>query len=287
MKKLAALALSSLIAFAFVNAAMSQQGGSPAQPPTLAFPETISDKISLYGARFGKPNMYGFGVASNTLVYRSAKAHKWLVNQASTSATPAMTLLDGRLGIGVEDPNHELIVQGDDPAIQIRDATTNNSPNAARLELLERAGGNFDGGAFLWWNGQTNRLLIGTKDSGTNVDVLVIDRATSGVGIGTQDPGSYRLAVNGKVRAKEIVVETGWSDYVFDAGYRLPPLREVKEFVEANGHLPDLPSAEEVALNGLSLGESQAVLLRKIEELTLHAISLEERIAELEAGIAE
>lgn len=193
----------------------------------------------------------------------------------------------GRVGIGTTNPNHELVVQGDDPALQIRDDTADNSTNAARLELLERAGGAFDGGAFLWWNGATNKLLIGTKNSGINTNVLVIDRASNGVGIGTQNPGSYRLAVNGKVRAKEIVVETGWSDYVFDDGYELTPLAEVKAFIKANGHLPDVPSAAEVAANGVSIGESQATLLRKIEELTLHVIALEGRLAQVEGRSAQ
>ncbi|MGH8188325.1 MAG: hypothetical protein ACREUC_17335, partial [Steroidobacteraceae bacterium] len=75
---------------------------------------------------------------------------------------------NGNVGIGTNAPNHELIVQGNDPAMQIRDDTTDNSANAARLELLERGGGSFNGGAFLWWNGSTNRLLIGTKLSGVN-----------------------------------------------------------------------------------------------------------------------
>lgn len=63
----------------------------------------------------------------------------------------------GRVGIGTTNPNHELVIQGNDPAVQVRDDTSDNSPNAARLELLERGGGNFDGGAFFWWNGETDK----------------------------------------------------------------------------------------------------------------------------------
>lgn len=249
------------------------------EKPTLIFPASRGDKISLYGDRIGQADMYGFGVASNTLTYKSANTHKWFINNS-----PAMTLMNGRLGIGTQSPNHELIVQGNDPSVQIRDDTTDNSANAARLELLENASGNFDGGAFFWWNGQTNKLLIGTKNSGTNKNILILDRATENVGIGTQNPGSYKLAVNGKIRAKEIVVETGWSDYVFEEDYDLKPLSEVKAFIDENGHLPDVPSASEIAENGVSVGESQEILLRKIEELTLHVIALEERLAEFEAG---
>ncbi|WDI31666.1 hypothetical protein PUV54_00500 [Hyphococcus flavus] len=245
----------------------------------LSAPSTLGDKISLFGNRFGQANMYGFGIAANTLYYKSANTHKWYIDNS-----PSMTLVNGRLGIGTQSPDHELIVQGNDPAMQIRDDTTDNSANAARLELLERAGGNYNGGAYFWWNGETNKLLIGTKNEGNNRNILILDRGTENVGIGTQNPGSYKLAVNGKIRAKEIVVETGWSDFVFEDDYVLRPLSEVKSFIEDNGHLPDVPSAKTIESEGVSLGENQAVLLRKIEELTLYTIALEERLAELEAA---
>ena len=58
---------------------------------------------------------------------------------------------------------------------------------------------------------------------------------------------------------------TGWSDYVFADDYDLMPLNEVEAYIQANGHLPEVPSAEEVEANGLSLGASQALLLKKIE----------------------
>lgn len=193
----------------------------------------------------------------------------------------------GRLGIGTTNPNHELVVQGDDPAMQIRDDATDNSANAARLELLERAGGSFDGGAFFTWNGETNKLLMGTKLSGVNTNVLVIDRATDSVGIGTQEPGDYRLAVNGAIRAKEIVVETGWSDFVFEPDYDLATLPEVEAHIRAHGHLPDIPSAAEVEQNGVKVGEMESKLLRKIEELTLHMIAMDKRMKELEERNAQ
>lgn len=188
----------------------------------------------------------------------------------------------GRVGIGTTNPNHELVIQGNDPAVQVRDDTSDNSPNAARLELLERGGGNFDGGAFFWWNGETDKLLIGTKASGDNTNVLVVDRATSNVGIGTQNSGNFRLAVNGPIRAKEIVVETGWSDFVFDPDYKLRSLKDLEVFISEHGHLPDIPSAEEGSGHGVKVGEIESKLLRKVEELTLHLIAMHKRVGALE-----
>ena len=189
----------------------------------------------------------------------------------------------GNVGIGTLAPNHELIVQGDDPAVQIRDNVGDNSLNAARLELLERAGGEFNGGAFFLWNGDTNRLLIGTKNGAINTNVLVIDRNTNSVGIGTQTTAGYKLSVNGPIRSKEVVVEAGWADFVFDDGYPLMPLNEVESFIDQHGHLPDIPSASEVAQFGVPVGEMQSRLLQKVEELTLHLIDMRKQIIGLQA----
>ncbi|MDQ3290013.1 MAG: TMF family protein, partial [Bacteroidota bacterium] len=69
-------------------------------------------------------------------------------------------------------------------------------------------------------------------------------------------------------------VNTGWCDYVFEEGYNLMPLYEVEKYINTNKHLPDVPSAAEVEKNGIEVGEMNATLLRKIEELTLHMIEL-------------
>lgn len=98
---------------------------------------------------------------------------------------------------------------------------------------------------------------------------------------------SAKLSVAGKIRAEEVVVETGWADYVFEDEYELLPLSEVEAFIEKNGHLPAVPSATEVQENGLSLGEMDATLLRKIEELTLYMIELKKENEALKAKICE
>lgn len=102
------------------------------------------------------------------------------------------------------------------------------------------------------------------------------------VGIGTNSPGSYKLAVNGNIRAKEVKVETGWADYVFEKGYALPSLEEVERHIHEKGHLINIPSATEVEANGIDLGDMNRLLLEKIEELTLYIIGQEKRIQSLE-----
>lgn len=190
----------------------------------------------------------------------------------------------GRVGIGTQSPDHELVVRGNDPVVDIHDSQGGNSTNAARLRLLENTGASNIGGAYLLWNGSSNQFDFGTILSGVNTATMVIDRANNNVGIGTRNlgAGDFRLMVNGAIRAKEIVVETGWSDYVFDPEYRLASLSEVSDHIAEYGHLPDVPSAEEIARHGVAVGEMQATQMKKIEELTLHIIALEARLASVE-----
>lgn len=117
-------------------------------------------------------------------------------------------------------------------------------------------------------------------------EIFRIDTINSRVGIGTTSPQS-ELAVNGKVTAKEVVVtEDNWPDFVFAGDYELLPLDELEERILADGHLPGIPAAEEVAENGIGLGKMQAKLLQKVEELTLYMIELKKKNDELEAQIA-
>ncbi|GGH31491.1 hypothetical protein FAZ19_22500 [Sphingobacterium alkalisoli] len=102
------------------------------------------------------------------------------------------------------------------------------------------------------------------------------------VGIGTTSP-TEKLSVNGNIRAKEIKVETAnWPDYVFEAEYEAMSLPEIEMYIKQNGHLPEIPSAPEVEKEGISLGEMNKILLKKVEELTLHLIQKEKDIKEHE-----
>ncbi len=102
------------------------------------------------------------------------------------------------------------------------------------------------------------------------------------LGIGTATPGA-KLAVNGKIHAKEVKVDlVGWPDYVFKENYTLPTLQEVENHIKQKGHLQNIPSAKEVEEKGIELGEMNMKLLEKIEELTLYTIAQEKRIKELE-----
>lgn len=112
---------------------------------------------------------------------------------------------------------------------------------------------------------------------------ILITGGKLGVGT-TQIPDSFKLAVAGKIIAEEVVVklQSNWPDYVFKPTYELMPLHQVEQFVQANNHLPGIPSAAEVKNDGLSMGEMQNKLLQKIEELTLYMIEQDKKITNLE-----
>jgi len=124
-----------------------------------------------------------------------------------------------------------------------------------------------------------------------NRDILFVTGATpspkmvvtgaGNVGIGTLTTGTSKLAVEGTIAARRVKVTQAatWPDFVFEPEYKLPSLAELEVYIKTNKHLPEVPSAAEVAKDGQDVGEMNRVLLQKIEELTLHLIEQEKKIA--------
>ncbi|WP_108808937.1 hypothetical protein [Aquimarina spinulae] len=130
----------------------------------------------------------------------------------------------------------------------------------------------------------TGVLYLGGYDTPTNT---FFARSGGTVGIGTTNTRGYKLAVNGNIRAKEIVVEASpWPDYVFRSDYKLPSLNEVKEHIKNKGHLPNIPSEKEVRENGIQIGSMHAKLLEKIEELMLYTIQQDEELKTLRKTVS-
>lgn len=155
--------------------------------------------------------------------------------------------------------------------------------------------------SFIQMFNPNSRIAIGThlmykpndelivKGSGWFEQEIITD---SKMGIGVQAseiPTGYKLAVAGKVISEEVKVElqTTWPDYVFEDTYDLPNLKEVEEYIQNKGHLLNIPSAKEVKEKGILLGEMNAKLLEKIEELTLYTIAQEKKIASQQKDINE
>lgn len=126
-----------------------------------------------------------------------------------------------------------------------------------------------------------NKLVNGSSGIG---GIYIHTNGNVRIGTGSMTP-TKALEVNGTIRSKEVIVEiANWSDFVFDNNYKLMSLKDTERFIKQNGHLPNVPSAAEVEEEGVQLGEMNAILLQKIEELTLYVIELEKQIQELKGG---
>lgn len=120
----------------------------------------------------------------------------------------------------------------------------------------------------------------------TSSKELMRIKGDGNVGIGTNNPVN-KLDVLGTIRANELIIETGWADYVFEKDFRLKPLTEVENFIKENKHLPDVPSAKTIQENGAYVSELMTKMMQKIEELTLYSIQQEKKINALEKHLAD
>lgn len=127
----------------------------------------------------------------------------------------------------------------------------------------------------------TDQLYIHSNDK-VHLDG---DQVAIGNMLSTAD--GYKLTVTGKIICEELKVELAgnWPDYVFADEYQLTSLHQLKSYIEANHHLPNIPKADEVAKEGFEVGEMNRKLLEKVEELTLYVIQLQEQIDQLKVSL--
>lgn len=184
---------------------------------------------------------------------------------------------NGNVGIGTTTPSSKLTLQ----------STANGSLLSAQSSLtgnnmiFEVTQENSDG--FLYLRSANN--IINTRLSGYASSPSYF---LSNVGIGTTDP-QYTLAVKGTIGCGEVrVVDViNWADFVFKPDYKLRKLTEVEQFIKANNHLPEIPTEKEVKENGISIGEMNAKLLQKVEELTLYMIEQQKQMADQQKQLNE
>lgn len=123
---------------------------------------------------------------------------------------------------------------------------------------------------------------------------LFLSPAYASDGTKPQTSTSFEFKYNGEFRvpnkiwAKEVEVKIPpFPDYVFDEDYAMMSLPELEDYISRNGHLPNVPSAEEVESEGIGIGEMQILLLEKVEELTLYMIELKKENEALKARLNE
>jgi hypothetical protein len=144
-----------------------------------------------------------------------------------------------------------------DVALKGANSTISNVQLSASFEYPIYAGG--------FWNKNGN-TLYSLDNVAIGRDAIIDD---------------YKLTVEGKILTKGVkVTATGWADFVFEDNYDLKSLEYVKQFIQQNNHLPNVPSEAEVMKEGVDLNTMDATLLRKIEELTLYLIKQNEQLSE-------
>ena len=191
---------------------------------------------------------------------------------------------NGNVGIKTNDPKYSL---------QIGNGTTTESltlagpPSSSNSSFLNFQKGTTSEYVRIQFNAASDLLKI-ASDQG---DIMSFDRINGNVGIGaitTLNPNNYKLAVNGKIGAKEVIVENTsatWPDYVFEKDYPLISLEEVEHFIEANKHLPEIPAAREIEDKGINLGDIITAQQKKIEELTLYLIEINKQLKSQESQL--
>lgn len=193
---------------------------------------------------------------------------------------------NGRIGVGTDNPQdildirlphkREIIVQSTVPNTYggLRFNHSDGTPNW-RIRSYSNFIGGYDNILGIQSAGGVGRLWIAAKLTMIG-DYFDMDDC--------EDCHHYKLFVKKGIRTEKVKVDVAsgtWSDYVFADDYELKSLEEVEGFINQNGHLPNVPSAEEVEKDGLNLGDMDALLLAKIEELTLHMILLKKESDEM------
>ena len=175
---------------------------------------------------------------------------------------------DGNVGIGTNTPSEKLDIKG----------------NLKITGDLKMSGSD----SYIWTNG-TGTGYTGIWDQKNRRVLFYTSEKDGNVGIGTTNTKGFKLGVNGKVAATEVKVATysNWADFVFKKDYHLPTLHDVENHIKEKGHLKDIPNAKEVEQNGFFLGEMDAKLLQKIEELTLYTIEQEKKLVIQQKEIEE
>ncbi|HET6253936.1 MAG TPA: Ig-like domain-containing protein [Puia sp.] len=182
-----------------------------------------------------------------------------------TRDTERMTILpNGNIGIGTTSPTAQFHTTK-----SVRLAGLTNDSTKTRVLVSDTSGNLF----------YRNASTISGPWKYNNG---VVYDSTDAIAIGTSNPQGYKLAVNGTAIFTKVKVKTAgtWPDYVFRNGYTPPDLNILEQYLRTYHHLPGIASEADVQRDGIDVGEQQAAMLKKVEELTLYLIEQNKTLAD-------
>jgi hypothetical protein len=227
----------------------------------------------------------GVGILRNTTA---------LGANAKTSVSNAIMLGNGtNVGMGTSAPATKLeLVSSTSGTSGLRltnlTSTSSTSLNASKFLTVAATGdvvlANYSSGGRVGasdeglWERRTGALY-----SSSNW-VLAIGQVVS------NEVANYNLLVSQGILTEKVKVAvkntTEWSDHVLSSGYQLLTLKQVEQHIQTHKHLPGVPSAQEMVERGNDLHQTDALLLAKIEELTLYLIEADQWDARQQREIA-
>jgi len=185
----------------------------------------------------------------------------------------------GNLGLGILPSANRLEVSGNSRFDGNANITGTTTTNVLNVTANATVGGNANANSL----SVNSNATVGGNTTTTSLNVIMNGRIDGRLVIGNPPttPGAHSLYVNGSIVCEEakVALQGSWPDYVFEKDYAQPNLAEWELFIQKNKHLPGIPSAKQVAANGgIELGETQRLLLEKIEQLTLIVIKQQKQI---------
>jgi hypothetical protein len=282
------------------------------QLPTYGFPPTFLELLQL--TTYNSPN--GFSIFSNRntkdLLFKQQESANFSIEGVGGGLVIAQ---DGKIGLGTDAPKEKLHINDGNLFLQSTGSANNRVlfDQNGTIWGIEQVNSISQGHGLCFWSalssgnhrglatadpeffiGTNGSVGVGTKNPTTKLDVKGTFKATDADITNTLTTNALtanEAKVTGLLCAKEVRVQlTGnpcWPDYVFGKNYNLMPLQELEQFVNENLHLPEIPTATNVEENGIELGEMNAKLLKKVEELTLYLFQQEKKMLELQKQIDE
>jgi hypothetical protein len=267
------------------------------------------------GDQFIKAPFYGGAIRIRTnLATTDRGISLGLIGNDHTSFSPDLTVIDnGNVGIGTTSPQAlfdigrplnsgdlgsvlarlpEGNTTGGGTYLGVKAYNTQTSPSTPDVNNVKSFA--IEHSFYGVTNSSVNFLRGGGQGGGSiafntdgNTEKMRIT-GTGNVGIGTTTPDAT-LAVKGTVHATEVKVDLNvpGPDYVFQPDYKLSRLGDIKAYVEKNHHLPEIPSAGQMAKDGLNLGNMNIKLLKKVEELTLYLIEKDTQVSDQSKQLAK